>query len=78
MITRYDCSYCLTVTEEDMRTHFGKYGELAFIQIKRKPGGESRGYGFIRFVEVKDQASHFYIDSLTTILRVFCGCPSQC
>lgn len=42
-------------TEDEMRAFFEKYGEIAFIQMKKKPSGESRGFGFIRFVELQDQ-----------------------
>lgn len=43
------------VNEEDMRTFFEKFGALSFIQLKKKADGTSRGYGFIRYVEMDDQ-----------------------
>ena len=45
-----------------MRAFFEKYGEIAFIQMKKKPSGESRGFGFIRFVELQDQVTYFNLN----------------
>ena len=45
----------ISVSEDDMRAFFDKFGELSFVQLKKKPDGSSRGYGFIRFVDMQDQ-----------------------
>jgi len=42
-------------TEDNMRSFFDKFGELSFVQLKKKADGSSRGYGFIRYVEMADQ-----------------------
>ena len=55
ILYRYRCLSSISVTEDDMRAYFDKYGELSFIQMKKKPSGESRGFGFIRYVELEDQ-----------------------
>lgn len=46
-----------TISEDDMRAYFDKFGELSFVQLKKKPDGSSRGYGFIRYVDMQDQKS---------------------
>ena len=38
-----------------MREYFERYGELSFIQLKKKSDGTSRGYGFVRYIEMDDQ-----------------------
>jgi len=43
------------VNEEKMREYFERYGELSFIQLKKKSDGTSRGYGFVRYIEMDDQ-----------------------
>ncbi|XP_041355929.1 TAR DNA-binding protein 43-like isoform X2 [Gigantopelta aegis] len=43
-------------TEDDMRKYFSQFGELLLVQVKRDPKtGESKGFGFIRFVEYRSQ-----------------------
>jgi len=39
-------------TEDDIREYFEPFGEILMIQLKKRPGtGESKGFGFIRFVD---------------------------
>eukprot|EP00112_Aurelia_sp_Birch-Aquarium-sp1_P024544 Seg782.4 transcript_id=Seg782.4/GoldUCD/mRNA.D3Y31 product="TAR DNA-binding protein 43" protein_id=Seg782.4/GoldUCD/D3Y31 len=40
--------------EKEMRSYFGQYGELSFVQVKKDPmTGESRGFGFVSFADNK-------------------------
>jgi len=43
------------VTEEGMRSHFETFGPLASLQMKKRPDGTSRGFGFVRYQELEDQ-----------------------
>jgi len=36
-------------TEDDVKSYFEKFGELDMHEIKRHPGGKSKGFGFVRF-----------------------------
>ena len=39
-------------SEDDIREYFEPFGEIHMIQLKKRPGsGESKGFGFIRFVD---------------------------
>ncbi|XP_023333395.1 TAR DNA-binding protein 43 [Eurytemora carolleeae] len=37
-------------TEEELKEYFSQYGEVDMLDIKCKPNGESKGYGFVKFV----------------------------
>jgi len=38
-------------TEEDIEEFFEPFGEVAMVDLKKKPNGESKGFGFIKFVD---------------------------
>jgi len=39
-------------SEDDIREYFEPFGEIHMVQLKKRPGsGESKGFGFIRFVD---------------------------
>ena len=38
-----------------LREYFSTYGEIEFVDIKRKPNGESKGFGFVRFINKEDE-----------------------
>jgi len=43
-------------TEEDLRNYFSQFGELLMVQVKKDPkSGQSKGFGFVRFVEYEAQ-----------------------
>ena len=37
-----------SITEEDLLSVFGPFGELAFTQLQKDDSGRSRGYGFVQ------------------------------
>jgi len=43
-------------TEDELRKYFTSYGEVEFVDIKMKANGESKGFGFIRFVEKESES----------------------
>jgi hypothetical protein len=38
-----------------MKIYFEKFGETVLIQLKKKPDGSSRGFGFIKFKKLEEQ-----------------------
>jgi len=38
-------------TEEDIEEFFEPFGEVEMVELKKKPNGESKGFGFIKFVD---------------------------
>ncbi|KLU89496.1 RNA splicing factor Pad-1 [Magnaporthiopsis poae ATCC 64411] len=38
-----------SITEPDLRTVFGPFGELRFVQLQKDDNGRSRGYGFVEY-----------------------------
>ncbi|CAE8632214.1 unnamed protein product, partial [Polarella glacialis] len=54
-----------STTEDKVTAHFAKYGQVDNVDIKRLPDGTSRGFAFVKFIEVdaiekvlEAQASH--------------------
>lgn len=41
------------ITEEDLRTDFGVYGEIDEISIPKRRGGQGTGFCFIRYIETE-------------------------
>ena len=63
-------------TEEELKQHFSKFGNIVFANIKKDPEtGNSRGFGFIRFENYESQkkameeATH-EIDGRAVVLRL--------
>ena len=63
-------------TEEELKQHFSKFGNIVFANIKKDPEtGNSRGFGFIRFENYESQkkameeATH-EIDERAVVLRL--------
>lgn len=42
-----------STTEEDLKSHFSKYGEVKAVEIKRDSHGESRGFGFLSYKTIE-------------------------
>uniref|UniRef100_A0AAV2M861 TAR DNA-binding protein 43 n=1 Tax=Knipowitschia caucasica TaxID=637954 RepID=A0AAV2M861_KNICA len=42
-------------TEQDLKDYFGTFGEVIMVQVKRERGGNSKGFGFVRFAEYDAQ-----------------------
>merc|ERR1740121_3027279 len=40
-------------SEDKVAAHFGKYGQVDNVDIKRLPDGTSRGFAFVKFMEVE-------------------------
>ncbi|KAJ4453698.1 putative RNA-binding protein BRN1 [Paratrimastix pyriformis] len=55
-----------TASEEDVRPVFSQFGSITEIAIIRGPGGESRGYGFVRF-----QFQHEAQNAINTLNGVY-------
>ena len=60
-------------TEDNMRSFFDKFGELSFVQLKKKADGSSRGYGFIRYAEMADQVWVTVRRGRVREIASFCG-----
>ncbi|CAE8619672.1 unnamed protein product [Polarella glacialis] len=41
-----------TTTEDRVHAHFAKYGEVQAVEIKRQPDGSSRGFAFVRYIDL--------------------------
>ncbi|KAJ0068786.1 hypothetical protein NL108_010857, partial [Boleophthalmus pectinirostris] len=42
-------------TEQDLKDYFSTFGEVIMVQVKRERGGNSKGFGFVRFAEYDAQ-----------------------
>lgn len=42
-------------TEQDLKDYFSTFGEVIMVQVKRERGGNSKGFGFVRFAEYEAQ-----------------------
>ncbi|CAE7658714.1 sqd, partial [Symbiodinium necroappetens] len=45
-----------STTEDKVAGHFSKFGQVDSVDIKRLPDGTSRGFAFVKFVEVESIA----------------------
>ena len=54
----------ISVTEEGVRSHFETFGPLCAFELKKRPDGSSRGFGFLRYKELGDQVS--WSDGIST------------
>ena len=41
-----------TTTEDRIHSHFARFGDVESVEIKRQPDGSSRGFCFVKFVDV--------------------------
>lgn len=37
-----------SITEDDLKSVFGPFGELEFVQLQKEEQGRSKGYGFVQ------------------------------
>lgn len=42
-----------TTTEDRIFAHFAKFGSVKQVELKKQPNGESRGFAFVKFVELE-------------------------
>ena len=58
---------------EELREHFGKYGEIESITVKMDPQtGRSRGFAFLVFKSAEN------LDKVLILLFLVCLCCSNC
>mmetsp|Transcript_80293 Transcript_80293/g.227393 ORF Transcript_80293/g.227393 Transcript_80293/m.227393 type:complete len:318 (-) Transcript_80293:88-1041(-) len=64
-----------STTEDKVTAHFGKFGQVDNVDIKRLPDGTSRGFAFVKFVEkepvdkVMEASSSHMIDNKWVAVR---------
>mmetsp|Transcript_78932 Transcript_78932/g.144447 ORF Transcript_78932/g.144447 Transcript_78932/m.144447 type:complete len:307 (+) Transcript_78932:136-1056(+) len=42
-----------TTTEDRIFAHFAKFGSVKQVELKKQPNGESRGFAFVKFVDLE-------------------------